>query len=233
MKRVLIALVLTFSPIFAEPVAPPAPKRVAQSLELKKVFVSSPFIYALLLLMSTSSAALWLYTFTTLREKKTLPQPFVGTLSKLLDAKDYAKARALCEENYNLLSSMIRAGLENRTHGAQVMMDAMKSEGKRASAGFWQRLSLLNDVAIVAPMLGLLGTVVGMFYAFYDVNRSIESINALFDGLGIAIGTTVAGLIVAILSMILATTLKYRIVKNLGMIENSALSLSSRIHSKE
>jgi biopolymer transport protein ExbB len=109
------------------------------------------------------------------------------------------------------------------------MMDSIKSEGKRASTAFWQRLSLLNDIVIIAPMLGLLGTVIGMFYAFYDVNRSVESINALFDGLGIAVGTTVMGLIVAIFSMILYTTLKYRIVNTLSLVENEALSLSSLI----
>ena len=101
-----------------------------------------------------------------------------------------------------------------------------------SSTSFWQRLSLLNDIVIVAPMLGLLGTVIGMFYAFYDVNRSIESINSLFDGLGIAVGTTVVGLIVAIVAMILYTTLKYRIVKMLSHVENEALALSSLIDSR-
>jgi biopolymer transport protein ExbB len=109
------------------------------------------------------------------------------------------------------------------------MTETMKTEGKRLTSHLWQRLALLNDIAIVAPMLGLLGTVIGMFYAFYDVNRSIESINALFDGLGIAVGTTVAGLIIAILSMLLATTLKYRLVKNLSLVENTALTITAQI----
>jgi biopolymer transport protein ExbB len=113
------------------------------------------------------------------------------------------------------------------------MLDSMKSEGKRAATAFWQRLSLLNDIVIIAPMLGLLGTVIGMFYAFYDLNRSAESINALFDGLGIAVGTTVAGLIVAIIAMIFYTTLKYRVVKTLAEVENEALVLSTMIDSRE
>jgi biopolymer transport protein ExbB len=112
------------------------------------------------------------------------------------------------------------------------MIDAMKSEGKRASATLWQRLSLLNDVVIIAPMLGLLGTVIGMFYAFYDVNRSIESINALFDGLGIAVGTTVVGLIVAILSMVFYTMLKYQLVKTISHVENEALVLLPLIEAR-
>jgi len=121
------------------------------------------------------------------------------------------------------------SGLTSRKLGTQLMLDAMKSEGKRSSTPFWQRLSLLNDIVIIAPMLGLLGTVIGMFYAFYDVNRSVESINSLFDGLGIAVGTTVMGLIVAILSMVFYTTLKYRIIRILSLVENEAITLSTLI----
>jgi biopolymer transport protein ExbB len=78
-------------------------------------------------------------------------------------------------------------------------------------------------------MLGLLGTVLGMFYAFYDVNRSIESISTLFDGLGISVGTTVAGLVVAILALILHSTAKYRLVRTLAQVENEAHHVAALI----
>ena len=78
--------------------------------------------------------------------------------------------------------------------------------------------------------MGLLGTVIGMFYAFYDVNRSAESINTLFDGLGVAVGTTVAGLVVAIFAMIFSTTLKYRLIKALSKVENESLSMSALMY---
>ncbi|MBI3901009.1 MAG: MotA/TolQ/ExbB proton channel family protein, partial [Chlamydiia bacterium] len=138
-----------------------------------------------------------------------------------------------CQKSPGPLTSIVMAGLQTRNLGAQVMIDAMKTEGKRVSTPFWQRLSLLNDIAIVSPMLGLLGTVIGMFYAFYDVNRSVESINALFDGLGIAVGTTVLGLIVAILSMLFSTTLKIRFMNVLSHVETEALALSTLMPKKE
>jgi biopolymer transport protein ExbB len=210
--------------------ADPAPK--TQVLDLKKVFADAPLIYSLLLVMSMSSVVLWLYTLATFRAKEIMPKSFVDELRLHLKGQEYDKALAYCQGRPNLLASIVAAGLATRKHGPQVMIDAMKSEGKRASASFWQKLSLLNDIAIVAPMLGLLGTVIGMFYAFYDVNRSIESINALFDGLGIAVGTTVAGLIVSIVSMIFSTTLKYRLVKNLSLVENEALVISSQVEGK-
>jgi len=206
------------------------PTKIApQLIDLKKIFISSPVIYAVLALMSIASLTLWIYTLATFRPKDIMPLSFRNELRKLLEKKQFDQAREFCKTQPNLLASLISAGLTIRELGAQVMIDAMKSEGKRVSTPLWQRLAMLNDIALVAPMLGLLGTVIGMFYAFYDVNRSIESINALFDGLGIAVGTTVVGLIVAILAMMFATTLRYRLIRNLSLVENEALVLGSLI----
>ena len=109
------------------------------------------------------------------------------------------------------------------------MIESMKAEGKRSSMTYWQKIGLLSDIAIIAPMLGLLGTVLGMFYAFYDVNRSMESITSLFDGLGVSVGTTVAGLIVAILALILHSTAKYRLIRTLSHVESEAHGITSLI----
>jgi biopolymer transport protein ExbB len=110
-----------------------------------------------------------------------------------------------------------------------MMIEAMRAEGKRATISFWQRIGILNDIAIIAPMIGLLGTVLGMFYAFYDINRSIESISTLFDGLGVSVGTTVAGLVVAILALILHSTAKYQLIRALATVENEAQSIATQI----
>jgi biopolymer transport protein ExbB len=198
-----------------------------QLLDLKSVFTSAPIIYSLLLMMSVASLGIWLYSLITFRASDTMPEAFRKELKALLEKEQFDQAHLLCSSKSNLLSSLMKTGLTTRTLGPEVMIDAMKSEGKRASAALWQRLSLLNDIVVIAPMLGLLGTVIGMFYAFYDVNRSIESINALFDGLGIAVGTTVVGLVVAILAMTFHTSLKYRVLRTLSLVESEAVTLSA------
>jgi len=204
-----------------------------QLIDLKKVFTAAPIIYSVLFLLSIASMVIWLYSLATIRSKDILPRDLVSTLKDRLRNRKFQDAAALCQTKPTLLSAIVSAGLTTRQLGAPVMIDAMKSEGKRVATAFWQRLSLLNDIVVIAPMLGLLGTVIGMFYAFYDINRSAESINALFDGLGVAVGTTVAGLIVAIIAMMFYTTLKYRIVKMLAEVENEALALSTLIDAEE
>ncbi|MDE3055080.1 MAG: MotA/TolQ/ExbB proton channel family protein [Verrucomicrobiota bacterium] len=195
------------------------------TLDLKKVFAASPLIYSALLLMSVVAMTLWLYSLFTFRYKRIVHAPLVSALKASLQKKEWENALSLCETHPGPLTAIICVGLKTRALGTGVMLDAMKTEAKRVSTPLWQRLSLLNDIAIVSPMLGLLGTVIGMFYAFYDVNRSIESIHALFDGLGIAVGTTVLGLIVAILCMLFSTTLKYRFLKTLSHAEAEAVTL--------
>ncbi len=212
---------------------PPNPvQETLSELDLQQVFSSSPFIYSLLIGMSTTALCLWIYSLATLRAKEVMPSHFADRLRPQLEARTYDEALRFCRQEPHLLSSLLQAGLTTRGMGGQIMIDAMKSEGKRLSTPFWQRLSLLNDIAIAAPMFGLLGTVLGMFYAFYDMNRSLERINILFDGLGIAVGTTVAGLVVSIFAMILHTTLKYRLVRMLSHVEGEAMSLSTLIDTK-
>lgn len=201
-------------------------------LDVKKVFTSSPLIYTLLIGMSTTALGLWIYSLVAIRTKEMMPHGFVESLKPHLARGSYATAKEICDQETHFLASLVKTGLLTRNLGGQVMVDAMKSEGKRLSTPFWQRLSLLNDIAIVAPMLGLLGTVLGMFYAFYDMHRSLERINLLFDGLGIAVGTTVAGLVVSIFAMILHTTLKYRLVRLFSYVESEATSLSTLIDTK-
>jgi len=233
MKRFIFLTIALFSlstALAAEEPAIGSPK--SQLVDLKKVFTAAPVIYTVLSMMSIASLTIWLYSLATFRAKDLLPEALIAELKRHLQNGEYPEAKGLCQTKPTLLTSMISAGINARQMGPQVMIESMKSEGKRASTSFWQRLSLLNDIVIVAPMLGLLGTVIGMFYAFYDVNRSIESINSLFDGLGIAVGTTVVGLIVAIVAMILYTTLKYRIIKMLSHVENEALALSSLIDTR-
>lgn len=199
-------------------------------IDFKKVYMSSPFIYSLLSLMSIASLSVWIYSLATIRHKDIIPDHFQKELKVLLENQNYLEAKSLCEKSDHLFASLINVGLTTKNLGAQVMIDSMKSEGKRIATPLWQRLSLLNDVAIISPMVGLLGTVVGMFYAFYDVNRSVESVNTLFDGLGVAVGTTVAGLVVAIFAMIFSTTLKYRLVKALSKVENESLVMSALMY---
>lgn len=204
----------------------------ALQIDLKQVFAGSPWIYSALILLSVGAVTICLYHLFIVRSAEAIPEALLKNLRHKLLSNQYDEAISLCLKENNLLCRMLASGILSRQHGVVMMMDAMKSEGKRATISFWQRLSLLNDIAVIAPMIGLLGTVVGMFYAFYDIHRSVESISILFDGLGISVGTTVAGLLVAIIAMLLHSLARYRLLRLLAKVENEAQTFAGLIDNR-
>lgn len=210
----------------------PANSIATIEINLREVFSGSPIIYSILLLLSVSAVCIWLYSMFTVRALEFLPPKLIKDLRSKLISNQFDEALDICSKEKHFFCKMLASGILARKHGISPMVDTMKAEGKRRTVTFWQRISLLNEVAIIAPMLGLLGTVMGMFYAFYDLNRSIESVSLLFDGLGISVGTTVAGLIVAILAMILHSVAKYRLVRILTTVENEAQTFAALIDTR-
>ena len=200
-------------------------------LDLVQVFRGSPLIYTILFCLSLFAFVIWLYSLLTLKFSQMMPSKFLQKVRQQLLDKRYEAALLTCQTANHFSATILTSALSSRQHGHQVMMEAMQTEGKRCGVTLWQRISLLNDIAIIAPMLGLLGTVLGLFYAFYDVNHTPDTLASIFDGLGIAVGTTVAGLIVAILATIFYATLKFRAVKLLNILENEALALGHLIDS--
>ena len=105
-----------------------------QLIDLKSVFSSAPIIYTLLSAMSVASMGIWLYSLFTFRAKETMPEHFRTELRTLLLSGQYHEASELCNAKENLLSALVKTGLTTRELGPQAMLDAMKSEGKRAAS---------------------------------------------------------------------------------------------------
>lgn len=209
-------------------------KAATQTIQVnfRDVFRGAPIIYMLLSALSIASICIFLYSMLSIRTIELLPPSLIKDLRSKLLHNQYNEALDICVKENHFFCKMLASGILVRKHGLSMMVDTMKAEGKRSTISFWQRIGLLNDIALIAPLIGLLGTVLGMFYAFYDLNRSVESVSLLFDGLGISVGTTVAGLIVAIVAMILHTTAKYRLVRVLTNIENETQTFAALIETR-
>ena len=198
-------------------------------IDLGQVFSGSPTIYSVLFILSIASVGIWAYALLSLRSSELMPKDKVEELQTRLSRGSYDEALETCKSHPTLLFGMVASAIINRHQGSSTMLELMKAEGRRLSIAYWQKINILNDIAIIAPMLGLLGTVLGMFYAFYDLNRSAESISALFDGLGISVGTTVGGLVVAIMALMFHALTKYRLTKQLIYVEAEAEALAKNI----
>ena len=104
----------------------------------------------------------------------------------------------------------------------------MKAEGFRAERALWQKIGLLNDIAVIAPMLGLLGTVweCSMHFMISTARWKVSPRSLMVSG--ISVGTTVGGLVVAILSMVFHSATS-TVSCGSSPIENEAQALSTLI----
>jgi biopolymer transport protein ExbB len=130
--------------------------------------------------------------------------------SILLKLKDYLNdgkidaARSLCESNNSPVARMLEKGLSRIGHPIEDINSAMENKAKLEMFELEKNLSLLATLAGAGPLMGLIGTVVGMVITFYSISVSGKGvqIDALAGGVYQAMIATVGGLIVGIIAYI-------------------------------
>jgi len=134
------------------------------------------------------------------RPEKLTPPDFIENLLSLLERREHEKAVSICKQQPNMISAIALKGLSKISKGKTVAEEAIQYEGKSQIERLWQNLSYLGDTAVIAPMLGLLGTVLGMIQAFnYQAFKAgMVKPLPLAQGLAKAMITTAFGLIIAV-----------------------------------
>lgn len=163
----------------------------------------------LLLPIVVCSFALLLVTFErlfALRRSRVVPKLFVERfLLKISEgAVDRPQAIKLCEENASLIAQVFAAAIRKWGKPAVEVEQAVMDEGERVACEMRRYLRVINGVATVCPLLGLLGTVWGMIEAFNAIATSSAMGRAelLAGGISGALLSTAAGLFVAIPALI-------------------------------
>lgn len=181
--------------------------------------VSGMTLLGLLLLLSLAALALAVEQFVSLRLSRHAPDGLAGRVRALLDAGDVAAARRACGGG-GMLGEVIAAGLEEATELAGVdgpvwpaVEKAMEEAADACATRLLRPLDYLAMLGNVAPMVGLLGTVVGMIFAFREVAQTEGAATAaqLAGGIYQALVTTVGGLVIAIPSLGAFTVLRNRV----------------------
>lgn len=150
---------------------------------------------------SVAAAALIIDSFVTIKEKKIAPETLVKDVRESMAQGDVMKAIKHCEGNQTPLANILTAGFSNVQEGFDVIQDVVGVAADLESEKLMQRIAYMNVCANLAPMLGLLGTVQGMIYAFMTLafaEAGGAQTALLAQNIGQALWTTAAGLIVAI-----------------------------------
>ncbi len=153
--------------------------------------------------LSIIELTLVIYHFFALREKSVFPSDLVATISKLVEEENFKEAAQTCERNSAYITNILKLGIEKAGAPYVILKEAFLDAGIRETARLKSGIVYLSMIAVLSPMLGLLGTVLGMMQAFGSIayESAIGKPELLAGGIAKALVTTAAGLFVGIPSM--------------------------------
>lgn len=130
----------------------------------------------------------------------------------------------LCKRTPSPEARMIQKGLMRIGRPIKDISDAIENQATLEVYRLEKNLNILATIAGAAPMLGFLGTVIGMIISFYDIANSTGQVNAkmLSGGIYTAMGTTAVGLVVGIISYLFYNFLVVKVEKTIFLLQNSA-----------
>jgi len=166
---------------------------------LQNVTESGGPVVVVIGLASVLALTVFIARLIALRRSAILPRALPIQVRDLVLREETAEAMTLCRTNESPLARLLLAALRQAGRRREVVKEVVEEVGRHEAQLLHRGLGILELVAIVSPLMGLLGTVWGMI----DVFRAIEvhgvgNAGALAGGIGTALYTTFAGLLVAI-----------------------------------
>jgi biopolymer transport protein ExbB len=158
-----------------------------------------PLVGVLFLLSVVGLGVFFERLFFYKRSRMNVSEFLAGVLA-LVRRQSYAEAISRCEEGHGPIVSVVRTAIYKRHLPPAELREVVREIAQLEIPNLEANISLLGTIGYVAPLLGLLGTVLGMIDAFVQINRTsgTASVGELSQGIYLALITTAAGLVVAI-----------------------------------
>ncbi len=186
--------------------APPAATAPMPS-SLWEVLVSGGPVMIPLGILSVLAVALVLVYLFTLRRGTVVTRRYMATADALLRKRDYLGLLAISSRHREAVARIMQRTLDFVTQHPEATFaearEIAETEGTRQAAALNQRITYLADIGTISPMLGLLGTVLGMIKSFSVVASDIVGSRPMMlaEGVSEALITTAAGLLIGIPAM--------------------------------
>lgn len=185
-----------------------------------------PIIACSVIAMAIVAERLWSY-----QRKKVLPDHLLAQIWQLFKADKLTSAHVTSIRSSSPLGRVLAAGLANMNHSREAMKEAIEEEGHQVVHEMERYLNTLGTIASISPLLGLLGTVIGMIKVFTAITTAgVGNPAVLAGGISEALITTAAGLSVAIPSLIFHRYLTGRVDRYVMAMEEQALKLVAVLH---
>ena len=193
---------------------------------------AGPLIWPLAL-CSLVAATIIIERMIALRRSRILPREIIEVVESVRPARDLSVAIEVCRRNPGVLSNIMRTGLEQAEQPWEVMRDAVLDVGRLETTLLERHLVWLQTIAQAAPLLGLLGTVLGMIKVFAAISLSgLGDPKALSEGISEAMITTAVGLGIGIPTLIAYNLLAAKSEGLITSIEAYASRLVARLRER-
>ena len=204
-------------------------------MTLKQAWEYGGWVMWVLAAISIFALALVLYFMTALRSGAIVPRELISDILGKIRANDLSEVRRLSDRHPCPFSAIVLSALDCLRNVPRcdvgMLRGAAEAEGARQSESIQGQTQLLLDVATIAPLLGLLGTVLGMLKAFSSVAHDVASAKpvVLAAGVSQAIVTTIFGLIVAIPCMAFYAWFRRRAARQISNLEAASSEVITSI----
>ena len=225
----VIAPMLLATSLFAQ-----APGVDEQPGFISEVFDKAGVIGYLIMLLSIVALALIIENIMTIKREKLAPVESLDELEALFDGENFQDAVELCEIEKNYLTNVVGAGLSKLGHSFETMQMSIREMQTEESVKLFQKIGWLSLISAIAPMMGLFGTVTGMFVTFGEIAASGGNVSPakLAGGIKMALITTMLGLSVAIPVGIAFFTVRNRVIRTSTEINAITEDLFERFRAK-
>ena len=197
--------------------------------------IGGNIIIGTLTLLSIYAIYILFERYSTIKKASIEDESFLKSIKNFVEQKDIQAAKTLCRNTDNPVSRMIEKGIDRIDKPMTDISAAIENQGKLEVYKMENNLANLATIAGAAPMIGFLGTVIGMIVAFHEMASAGGNIDVemLSKGIYTAMVTTVGGLIVGIIAYIAYNFLVSKIDKVIFQLEDRTTEFLDLLHHNE
>jgi biopolymer transport protein ExbB len=230
-------LILTATHAPAQAVAEQEP--ASKQMDFLEIIAAGGIMMYPLALLSVAGVVLVLIYLLTIRRNAVVSDRFMDAAEAMIRKRDYLGLIAYCHRRNECMARVTQKTLDFLTKYPMAsfggVREVAEAEGSRQAGLLSSRITYLADIGAIAPMVGLLGTVLGMIKSFLQISggdvagvRQME----LAEGVSEALITTAAGLMVGIPALVFYSVFRGRVQKYIAELEAAATHLMALLHSQ-
>ncbi len=238
MKCRLLTLAGLLCPVLPLSAAPAVATGAPEKGFIEMVMSGGMTMYPLILI-SVILVIFILVFLATIRRGAVVSDKFIGAAETMIRRRDYMGLISYCDRQNHSIARVMQKGLEFLVKNPSAPFSEVRSlaeaEGSRQAGTLTSRITYLADIAAIAPMVGLLGTVMGMIKSFVHISgadaQAVRQME-LAGGVSEALIATASGLIIAIPALTFYSIFRGRVFRYVSELEAAAAHLMAILNSQ-